>query len=97
MAKQIGNIRITPNMTAPDLFVDDAVAIEDVNGTVRITLTVAKLDDGAAPSPMSLVVVGRLILGDESAQRLAVTLLNHFRGRGVDLLHPVGDRSERAN
>ena len=97
MAKQIGNVRITPNMTAPDLFVDDAVAVEDVNGTVRITLAVAKLDDGAAPSPMSLVVVGRLIMGDQSAQRLALTLLNHFRSRGVDLTHSPDDRAEKAN
>lgn len=96
MAKQLGGVKIVSNPQAPDLFADDAVSIEEVNGTVRITLAVAKLDDGTAPSPMSLVVIGRLVMGEQSAQRLTASLLNHFNGRGVRI-SPVDSEDIRPN
>lgn len=89
MAKEIGGVRVVPNPLAADIFADDAIAIEDVNGTVRISLAVAKLDDGVAPSPLSLVVVGRLVMGEQSAQRLAIALANHFQAKGTNIAAAV--------
>jgi hypothetical protein len=85
MVKELGGVRVVPNILAPDVFADDVIAVETVNGTVRITLAVAKLDDATEPSPLSLVTVGRIVMGEKSAQRLAVSLVGYFSSRGISL------------
>ena len=85
MAKEWGGIAVVPNPHAGDVFADEALAFELANGTVRITFAAARMTDGAPPSETALVVLGRLVMGTESAQRFAVGLFNFLNERGVTL------------
>lgn len=83
MANDWGGISVISNPHAGDVFADEALAFELANGTVRITFAAARMTEGAPPSETALVVLGRLVMGTESAQRFAVGLFNFLKERGV--------------
>lgn len=85
MANDFGGVKVVPNPHAPDVLADEALGFEIVNDTVRITFAVAKMLEGAPPSEVGLVTLGRLVMGKDGAQRLAVGLFNFLTERGVTL------------
>ena len=74
MANETGGVSAVSNPFAPDVFADEAVGFELINGTVRISFGVVKMAEPVPPSDNQLVVIGRLILPVESAERMLTTL-----------------------
>ena len=64
--------------------------IVDVGGSVRITFASVKMAEPVPPSPVQLVVVGRLIMGPQGAQRLAIGLFDYLKKQGIDPVSVVG-------
>jgi hypothetical protein len=79
MAKDFSGTPVLANPFSPDILVDEALSFERINGTIRITLAAARMVDGVPPSPVQLVVIGRLIMGMDSAERLAVGLFDYLK------------------
>jgi hypothetical protein len=71
-------------VSTDDVFADEAVGFEVINGTIRITLAVAKMTDPVPPSPYCIGIIGRLILPIQSAQKLALSLNHFLTERGLD-------------
>ena len=83
MATEYGGLPVIANPLAPDVLADEALGFELVNGTVRITFASAKMAEGAPPSPVQWVVLGRLVMGPDSAHRLAVGLFDYLKTQGI--------------
>jgi len=90
MGNQFQGVPVDANPLAPDVFADEALAFETAFGCVRITFAVAKMAEAVPPSTMKLVTIGRLVMGVEPAQRLAVGLFNCLKSQGVDLIASLG-------
>jgi hypothetical protein len=71
-------------VSVEDIFADEAVGFEFINGTIRITLAVAKMSEPVPPSPYCLGIIGRLILPIQSAQKLALGLNHFLTEQGLD-------------
>jgi hypothetical protein len=84
MAKEFSGIAAVSNEFTPDFFVDEALGFESINGTVRITMGVVKMIEPCPPSPVQMVAIGRLIIGVEGAQRLALGLFDYLKSQGHD-------------
>lgn len=83
MAKEHAGLPVVANPFAPDVLADEALGFESANGTVRITFASAKMIEGAPPSDVQWVVIGRLVMGPEAAHRLAVGLFDYLKQRGL--------------
>jgi hypothetical protein len=83
MTNEFAGAPVLANAFSPDVLADEALGFEMINGTVRITLASAKMTDGAPPSDVQLVVIGRLVMGPESAHRLAVGLFDYLKKHGI--------------
>jgi hypothetical protein len=68
----------------PDFFADEAVLFDFVEGTVRITFSVARTETPVAGSQVGLVSIGRLIMPIAGAQRLSAALHGYLSQRGLD-------------
>jgi len=68
----------------PDVFADDAVMFDMVNGTIRITFGVMTATEPTPPSPVAMAVIGRLILPANAAQRLCLGLYDYLKKIGLD-------------
>jgi hypothetical protein len=96
MANELRGVPVEASPFAPDVFADEALAFETAFGVVRITLAVAKMSEPVPPSTVKLVTIGRLVMGVEPAQRLAIGLFNCLKSQGVDLSASLGvDQSDR--
>lgn len=84
MAKESGGLPVVGNPFAPDILTDDALAFEFIDGSIRITLGAAKMVEPVPPSPMQMVVIGRLIMSVPAAQRLALGLFDYLKRQGHD-------------
>lgn len=84
MANNWGDIAAEGNDFAPDVLADEALGFEFMNGTVRITFGVVKMTDPVPPSDVKMVVVGRLCMGADSAQRFAIGLFDYLKKQGFD-------------
>jgi hypothetical protein len=84
MANEAGGLPAVANAFAPDVLADDALGFEHINGTVRITFGVVKMIDPAPPSNVQMVAIGRLVMGVEGAQRLAIGLFDYLKNHGLD-------------
>jgi hypothetical protein len=74
MANETGGVSAISNPFAPDVFADEAVGFEFINGTVRISFGVVKMADPVPPSENQLVVMGRVVMPMDGARRLAERL-----------------------
>jgi hypothetical protein len=90
MAKDFGGVPVITNPLAGDVLADEALGFEFVNGTIRITLASARMADGSPPSDMQLVVIGRLVMGFQPAQRLAMGLFDYLKKIEADAAGPSG-------
>ena len=68
----------------PDVFADEALDFDIVNGTLRIRFGVAKRAGSTMPSDQQLVHIGRQIMPLESGQRLAIGLYDMLKNAGYD-------------
>ena len=84
MAHEAGGLPCVSNEYLPDVFADEALGFELVNGTVRVTFGVVKMAEPAPPAPVQMVVMGRLVIGVEGAQRLAIGLYDYLKNAGHD-------------
>jgi hypothetical protein len=84
MANEWGGLTAITGTPVPDFFADEAVGFDMLNGTLRITFGVVVPTEPAAPSPVAMANIGRLILPIESAQRLAVSLHDYLVQRGLN-------------
>lgn len=67
-----------------DVFADEALDFEVINGTFRIRFGVVKPARPSMPSERQMVHIGRLIMPLESAQRMAVGIYNMLKNAGLD-------------
>lgn len=67
-----------------DVFADEAMDFDIVNGTLRIRFGVARPDVPTMPARQQLVHIGRLIMPVQSAQRLCVGLYDFLKSAGLD-------------
>jgi hypothetical protein len=84
MANEFSGIPAVDNPFSPDVFADEAVGFENINGTFRITFGAIKMADPVPPSSNQMVVVGRLILPIRGAQTLALGLFDYLKQQGHD-------------
>lgn len=81
-----------------DVFADEAIDMEFINGTVRIRFAVAVSTESVNPSPRHFAPVGRLVMPAASAQRLCLGLYDFLKNAGLDPSSLVGaPPSEQAN
>ncbi len=90
MAHKAGNIPVVAHPHLPDIFADEALSFDLVNGTVRISLASLKMAEPTAPSPMHYVTVGRLVMTVPGAQRLAIALFDYLKKQGIDPTEVIG-------
>jgi len=95
MADKWGDVPAVANHFSGDVFADEAVGFENLNGTIRITFAVAKMIDPIPPSGLQMVNIGRLVIGPNGAQNLAVGLFNFLKDQGFDMNSITG--SGKAN
>jgi hypothetical protein len=69
---------------AGDVFADEAIDMEFINGTVRLRFAVAVSTETVNPSARQFVHVGRLVMPAESAQRLCLGLYDFLKNVGLD-------------
>jgi len=84
MANEFNGIGALFGATVPDVFADDAVGFEVINGTVRITLGSVGRSEPIPPSDPVMAVIVRLVLPIESAQRLSLGLYDFLQKQGLD-------------
>jgi hypothetical protein len=72
------------NPHAPDAFATDAAGFSLIGGNVGVTLITTKVDHSASPPVPTGVVIGRLVMPIDGAQRLASGLAEFLRRRGLD-------------
>ena len=84
MANEFSGVPVLGNPFSGDVFADEAIALELVNGVLRITLASFKMVEPAPPSGAQLVVAGRLVMGIPGAQRLALSLFDYLKKQGLD-------------
>ena len=82
MSDETGIVIVDPG--AGDIFADDALDFDVINGTLRIRFGVVGYDKPTVPAERRIVHVGRLIMPLESAQRMAVVINNVLKAAGVD-------------
>jgi hypothetical protein len=90
MANEYGDMPAVANPFAPDVFADEAVGFEVVQGVIRVSFGAIKMADAVPPSPNRMVVIGRLVLPVEGAQRLALGLFDFLKQQGHDPRALVG-------
>lgn len=93
MAYEANGLAATFGTPIPDVFADEAASFDMVNGTLRITFAVASQIEPAAPSPVAMANIGRLIMPIQSAQRLCIGLYDYLKQRDLDPLSVVSDGS----
>ena len=69
---------------AGDIFADEALDFDVINGTLRIRFGVARPNSPTMPAQQQLVHVGRLIMPLESAQRLCLGLYDFLKSADLD-------------
>lgn len=84
MANNVNGTGVVGNDFAPEVFADDALGFENVNGAIRISLVSARSVEPIPPSPMQYVTIGRLVMPIGGAQRLAIALNDFLRTQGLD-------------
>ncbi len=57
------------DFSTPDLFADEATYFNLINGTVRITLSVARSEQPVEGSTVGLVAIGRLVMTVQDTPR----------------------------
>lgn len=67
-----------------DVFADEALDFDIVNGTLRIRFGVARPSQPTMPATQQLVHIGRLIMPIDSAQRMVIGLHNMLANVGLD-------------
>ena len=74
---------VVPNPAAPDIFADELVSLERVNGTIRFHHAVLRRDPSAA-GPRRRVEACTIILPEAAAQRLCLALYDFLNKQGLD-------------
>lgn len=97
MAQTAGGLPVVSNPFIADVFADEAIAFDHINGTVRVTLATIKMAEPAAPSPMHFVASTRLVLTVPGAQRLAIALFDYLKKQGLDPAEVVGGDDRPVN
>jgi len=95
MAQTAGNIPVVSNPFIADIFADEVIAFDNINGTIRITLATLKMAEPAAPSPMHYVANGRVVMTVPGAQRLAIALFDYLKKQGLDPAAVIGGGDEK--
>jgi hypothetical protein len=90
MAQKAGNLAVVSHPHLPDIFCDEAYAFDLINGVVRISLGAIKMAEPAAPSPVHMVSVGRVVMTVPGAQRLALALFDYLKKQGHDPAEAIG-------
>jgi hypothetical protein len=78
------DITLVGGFDTPDVFADEAILFDLVNGTVRITFAVARNETPVVGSQPALVAVGRLVMTVAGAQRLSLGLHDFLTKHGCD-------------
>jgi hypothetical protein len=89
------NIAIIDPGSGVDVFADEALDFDIVNGTLRIRFGIARPDKPTLPAQEQLVHIGRLIMPVVSAQRLCIGLYNSLKNAGLDPIATVGGSPEQ--
>lgn len=84
------DVALVGDFSTPDFFADESILFDLVNGTVRITFAVARNETPMAGTRQALVAIGRLVMGVEGAQRLALGLFDYLKQQGHDPRAMVG-------
>ena len=78
------SIEYTENVFAPEVFASEATFITIGGGTIAVTFTSFRWDNGTKPPKQRKVVVGRLVLPIAGAQGLAVGLYDFLKKNNLD-------------
>lgn len=80
-----------------DIFADEALDFDIVNGTLRIRFGVARPSEPTLPAKQQLVHIGRLIMPIGSAQRMSIALYNMLKNAGFDPADAVTTSGQTMN
>lgn len=76
--------------SVPDVFADEVIGFENINGTIRIRFAVASPSEPVPPAPVQLEIIGRLIMPTAGAQKLCLALYDFLKNQGLDPSALVG-------
>jgi hypothetical protein len=69
-------VNFIDNPHAPDVFADGVAGVFNFHGNIRITFESLRVNHTTAPGPVNRVVIGRLVMPMDVAERLARGLLD---------------------
>ena len=72
------------NPHAPEFFSTDATGFFRLGSNIMVTFETVNVDHSTSPGPVRRVVIGRLILPADAAQRLVVGLNDFLAKQGLD-------------
>jgi len=73
------SVKLIDDPYAPEFFADDVAGFFIYQGTVRIVFESARVNPCASPRSGNRVVVGRVVMSADAAQRLAAGLCDFLR------------------
>lgn len=95
MADETPQPKVLDNPHSPDVFADDALSFSVLDGTVRITFSAFKFTQ-PPPGEGCNVVVGRLVMPQAGAERLALGLFDFLKSRGLTKMATPNQESEKS-
>lgn len=84
MTQHAAGLPVIDNPLCPDIFADEALSFDNINGTIRVTFGVIKPQQPVPPSPHQFATVARLVMTVPGAQRLSLALYNYLESQGLD-------------
>jgi hypothetical protein len=83
------------DLHAPDIFADGLSGYFFLNGNIRLTFESARASHVSVPGPINRVVVGRLVMPMEAAERMAKDVLASIEQVRSQSLEPLAPSSTR--
>jgi hypothetical protein len=78
------SLQILDNPHSPDVFATEAAGFSLIGGNIGVTFVTTKVDHSSSPPELTGVVIGRMVMPVEGAQRLVLGLSDFLRQRGLD-------------
>jgi len=91
MANEFDGLPASFGASIPDVFADEAVGFEVINGTVRITFGTVGRGEPVPPSEPKMQIIGRLIIPTGGAQRFCLGLYDFLKKQDLDPAQAVLD------
>lgn len=84
MENQVAPVSFVDDPKAPEFFASDAMGYFLADGNLSITFASNRVNHVGQPGPINRVVMARVVMPVAAAQRLALSLYDFLKQRGLD-------------